>query len=519
MKQKITLDECLLHIPQPLTPDIKEYAIEEVFKRHRYIFVTRDGKYRTGYCTYCHKRFDADKVRHNQKATCPCCQSECIGKLVGMGRKGMFDDAYFVFYMKSAIDPSVIVAVGTYAARDFYYDYWNVKTNYATTSLYVFQPGIGGTAFHRHAWYNRNEQSMYLGDTFNRAGSCKCQFNRGHNASIHATYSRESIAAAVAGTPFQYSTWEQYKQGDMTEFFDLAARYPCVEYLTKLGFRRLIEEKLNGDRTYGAINWNGKSMEKVLKVSRQELQAASKELHGAIGFDELWIMQEGKKDGSKLSLSEARDVLGALSHYLDEVLRHPEHGNIRTIYNYLLKQTKKGKYKTARDAFPAWRDYIKDCKELGYDLTKERTRFPTNLYKAHQKTIKLVKHKADEILNQKIKHRAEKIKHLCFEKDGLLIRPALSTEELITEGKVLDHCVGGYSKGYAEGKGDILFVRRIEEPDKPYFTVEVRGGFVAQCRGRKNCGLKDDVKSFMDAFKKERLQKPVKSNKKREVAV
>lgn len=517
MKNKMMLKECLAHIPQLLTPEIKEYAIEEVFKKRRYIFVTRDGKYRTGYCTYCHKKFDADTVRHNQPAVCPWCKSECTGKAVGMGRKHMIDEAYFTYYTKSAIDPNVIVAVGTYTVRDFYWDYWNVKTHYLPTVLYVFQPGVGGTMFRRWVWFNRQEKEMRHG-SFERAGSCKCQFNRDHYANIYATYSRESLAAAVAGTQFQYSTWEQYRQGDMTGFFDLWCRYPCVEYLTKIGLRGLVEEKLVGNRTYGAINWHGKTLEKVLRLTKQELQAVGKDQRRDIGFTELWLMQEGKKDSSGLSLLEAKDIIVALYNYLDELLKHREYGNIRTIYSYLLRQTGKEKYKTPDGAFIAWRDYIKDCKDLGYDLTRERTCFPNNLYKAHQKTIKLVKHKADQILNQKIKNRAEKIRHLCFERDGLLIRPAVSTEELIAEGKALDHCVGGYAKGYAEGRGDILFVRRADEPDKPFFTVEVRKDFVAQCRGKKNCVPDKDVNAFMDAFKKHRLEKPAKKVK-REVAV
>ena len=517
---KMTVEECLTHIPQRLTAEIREFAIEEAFKAQRYIFVKRDGKYRTGYCSYCHKFFDADTVRHNHSAICPACDSKCLGKATGMGRKNMFDEVYFTYYMKSAIDPNVIVAIGTYAVRDFYCDYRLVETKFIDKSLYVFQPGIGGTAFHRWVWYNRSEQEMRYGDTYTRAGSCKCQFTRDHNAHIPTTYSRESIAASVAGTPFQHSTWEQYQHGDMTDFFDLFSRYPCVEYISKIGLRGLVEEKLNGDRTYGAINWRGKTLEKVLRITKQDLRAVDKNLRRGIGFDDLKIMQAGKKDNSGLSLIEAKDIANVFSSYIDEFLQHKQYGNIRTIYNYLLMQIgKENRYKTIRDVFLAWRDYINDCIKLDYDLTKERTCFPNKLYHAHQKTIKLVKHKGDEILNKKIQHRVEKIRHLYFEDDGLLIRPAVSTQELIAEGKALEHCVGGYAKGYAEGKGDILFIRRTAEPDKSYFTVEVRRDEVTQCRGGKNKMPEKDVEGFISKFKKERLEKQIKTNKKREVAL
>ena len=52
--------------------------------------------------------------------------------------------------------------------------------------------------------------------------------------------------------------------------------------------------------------------------------------------------------------------------------------------------------------------------------------------------------------------------------------------DLVDEGKALHHCVGGYIDNVAEGRCLIVFVRRVEEPKKPYVTVEVRDGKIAQ---------------------------------------
>ena len=65
---------------------------------------------------------------------------------------------------------------------------------------------------------------------------------------VIVTYcSRDSIKKAVKGTPFQYSTYDSYIDGDMVKFFSLYARYPCVEYLTKFGMSELVEAKLIGN--------------------------------------------------------------------------------------------------------------------------------------------------------------------------------------------------------------------------------------------------------------------------------
>ena len=219
--------------------------------------------------------------------------------------------------------------------------------------------------YRRPAYYSPGEKLIYSYCNYTMAKSVKCQFNRDHNSSIPTYCSRESIAAAVEGTPFQYSTWEQYDVGDdMTPFFDLFSRYPCVEYLTKLGFKHLVKDKITGNKTYSAINWRGKTMQKVLRLTNQELQSCPKDQRKKLTFPVLRIIQAGKKDGSNFSLDEAVKVDEVFDGYIKEVIRHRHYTNIRRIWNYTTKQAGKNKdyYHSHPDtAFTTWRDYLKDC--------------------------------------------------------------------------------------------------------------------------------------------------------------
>lgn len=63
-------------------------------------------------------------------------------------------------------------------------------------------------------------------------------------------------------------------------------------------------------------------------------------------------------------------------------------------------------------------------------------------------------------------------------------------------------CVGTYVDRVAKGQTHIFFVRRVEEPDTPYFTMEYNNGRVIQCRGSHNCGMPASVKAFVAAFEK-----------------
>lgn len=93
-----------------------------------------------------------------------------------------------------------------------------------------------------------------------------------------------------------------------------------------------------------------------------------------------------------------------------------------------------------------------------------------------------------------------------------------SGTEIILEGKMLQHCVGGYVQRHADGKTNILFIRKKDEPDMPYFTVEVSNDYqIIQCHGYKNeatCAKPDEIidfekryTDFLEELKNERNQR------------
>lgn len=62
-----------------------------------------------------------------------------------------------------------------------------------------------------------------------------------------------------------------------------------------------------------------------------------------------------------------------------------------------------------------------------------------------------------------------------YEKENLIIRPAKNAGEIIREGKTLHHCVGNesYIKNHNDGRSLILFLRKKEQPECPYVTIEL----------------------------------------------
>ena len=106
-----------------------------------------------------------------------------------------------------------------------------------------------------------------------------------------------------------------------------------------------------------------------------------------------------------------------------------------------------------------------------------------------------------EKLKQFEKNMVERIS-LEYQSENLIIRLPRSIGEITREGAVLHHCVGGYAERHAEGKLHILFIRQAENPNVPFYTMEVAvDGKIKQVRGLRNCDPTPEVAEFVEKYK------------------
>lgn len=165
-------------------------------------------------------------------------------------------------------------------------------------------------------------------------------------------------------------------------------------------------------------------------------------------------------------------------------------------------------------------DYLKNAELLEYKMNDPHILFPKNFKEAHNITYKIVNDKEfkDAELPQ-IARQFESYNRLYgFSDDKFLIKPPLRHNELKTEGQILNHCVATYAQRVALGETIILFIRKKDEADKPYFTLNLdpESLNIIQCRGYGNCSYPQEVKRFMDKWYKEKIEpmKRYKENKK-----
>lgn len=114
---------------------------------------------------------------------------------------------------------------------------------------------------------------------------------------------------------------------------------------------------------------------------------------------------------------------------------------------------------------------------------------------------------SDEHSLKKFEARKSVWKKLEYNKNEKFIVIAPSTAvDIANEGLELHHCVKSYIHDVVEGKTNILFIRKKDAPDTPFFTVEVSNDSkIRQIHGAFNCnvdsepGLDDFIKEWTNA--------------------
>ena len=127
-----------------------------------------------------------------------------------------------------------------------------------------------------------------------------------------------------------------------------------------------------------------------------------------------------------------------------------------------------------KSAVVEWFDYLIAAQNIKADLSDKTVRYPTSLRREHDRaTFKygIIKDKQKEEKFQNI--CIEYGKKYSYENEEYLIVPPKDMQDLFEEGRKLNHCVGSYADRIIDSTTCICFVRKANEPDEPYFTVEV----------------------------------------------
>ncbi|MPM69911.1 hypothetical protein SDC9_116859 [bioreactor metagenome] len=484
-----------------VTDEIKKFVRDDVFGRSEYLFVTKEKDKYKGYCSKCKHEYEVEHLHHNERGICPICGAEVTVKSTRYGRKNCLNEACFYYFEKSIADPKAVVCKGYYVTKDYTLDYKNPKEIYDLCAMYIFEDKKATMI--KESWgYTWGVRSSIF------------DFNQGYLAPKMCYCSFESIEKAIKGTSFQYIPYKEF-QGhySMVKVFGEYTKYPWIEQIVKMGFAEIIKAKLSGHSMLNCLNYKGKDVFKILKLSRKDVKdIRESKKHITPLFLNLYQLQAKHKAG--LSPAEVKSLENKCRYNYPRLENILKYTTLKKAFKYMEKQYKKyaKKFEYEGNVIITWSDYIDDCIKLEMDISSEHVLFPKDVHSAHQNTINQIKVKENKKYDKQIEKRAKALQKYIFEYKELLIRPALSSKELIEEGSALNHCVAThYIKPYAEGNTDIFFIRKVEEPEKPYCTVEVSKGKVIQSKIKGNKCPDEVTQEFIKAFTEIKLSRKKKN--------
>lgn len=460
--------------------------IDKVAVRENFIFYHyKRGGAKSGYCTFCGKEVPiTGHPYHNKKGRCSCCRHPIVFK--AFGRAGYIrTDRYYAYLIQRCRDGFVL--------REFKADRTYRKESLPRSEPYWHEL--------RRSIYDRSGEirSYYWGMYCQRetrwiAGKpCYYGYHGDERGRVYGKSLPCMEREELRGTGLV--EWlRKHPVTDPEKYLAVWKHVPKMEQIWKAGLPALTKE----------------CFERTDSVRKQILYPDEPRLIRALGLDgprfqrlrqidgdteDLAWLQLEKRTGQNVSddmlawLKKERITARDLIFISDRM-------SLVQIKNYLQKQ-KQYFDGSCRQALFTWQDYLAMAERLHYDTSDEIIYRVRKLRQRHDELV--IQSEAGSLEEQAAKMAAKypHVDAICMElqkkyayadEDYTVLAPQ-NIFEIIKEGRMLHHCVGNDGSGerYYERierqESFIMFLRRTNEPEDPYYTLEIEpDGTVRQKR-------------------------------------
>lgn len=480
-----------------LPADIDDFIDKHVMRDSRYLYYKPIGKSRIEcFCSHCRKTMTIDRPKKlkgqliNQKMTCPNCRSKVT--LKSQKRAPWIRD-------REILNILIKISEG-FIVRSFEVERYHDKDFRIEPKTILYEKL-------RNHIHNRSLKTYEEKQTYSKVFGwlpkrwVKQEYNSGYSGYVYF----RNLDKMLRGTEYQYCALKEYARKYshimVSDYFNTYLNYPNIEKMVKLGFIALTAEVINYGYSCSSIDFGQKDIYKMLGVSRTDLQELRK-LNP--NYHELEFWKILRENGEKPDIKRIRKI-GGLGWSNKETLKNVmKYTKVNRFIRYAEQQvSEKQKF---FDVLNDWNDYIRNAVLLRYDLRDTMYLFPHDLKRAHDTALEKVKLEKDKLTSEGITRiYQERLSEYAFRDKKFLVTMPADYEDLAREGKELHHCVATYADRIAEEECIIVFIRKVSEPDKPFYTAEIRDDQVWQLRGLRNCSATPEVEKFFEKYKKLKL--------------
>lgn len=497
-KETDAWDKMMDQVPE-LPKDWEYWVAKTGISQHFMFYEYKRGGAKKGYCSHCRKMVPIKNPRYDKAGYCSKCRHPVVYKSIG--KFGRIVTERENVYLIQRCELGIIVR--QFEARSFYR-----KSGYKTPRIscdevrrIFFNSEWRGKAFY-YGCYKQREYRWIRGGVY--AGT---NYNWYKGEVYRRTLSDLEKKELRHSGLVKMIRWK--KVIDPEAFLASLSKKPILEQIVKAELFVLVDELLEGK---GILeDYSSGKLSKVLKIDRNRLQRLRR-VEGGIQYLK-WLQYE-KKYGKNVADEEINWFVK--NHYM---LEHFEFILDRMsplqIKNYLLKQQKLSG-ESLDSILRTWKDYLSMAKRANVDVNDAIIYRASRLNQRHQEMVQIIEEmnvsmKAKEILAayegiDKVLSE-EKEKYDYQEGEYAIIAPE-KVEDILHEGNALHHCVDKgehYFERIAKRESFILFLRKAENIETPYYTLEVEpGGTIRQKRTKYNRQLDDidQAETFLRKWQK-----------------
>lgn len=269
-----------------------------------------------------------------------------------------------------------------------------------------------------------------------------------------------------------------------------------VEMLFRGRFYRLLQEtteRVCWESYYGKLMTDGSSMEEVFKIQdRQKINRIRDKDGGELMVEWMRCSERNNRKISDRALTWIMDngLLPGNMEWLECRF------SMEQAMNYIERQ-KKESYKkmSTKEVIGQYEDYMHMCNRLKKDTTDEMIYRPRELKRRHDKAVAEIQRLEAEIQAEEYSEKYSEAEAVLQEIGGkyeyrgkeYFIMVPKKIVEIVEEGNRLHHCAASSDRYFDRIKQQetyICFLRKIEKPEEPFYTIEVEpGGTIRQHRG------------------------------------
>lgn len=339
------------------------------------------------------------------------------------------------------------------------------------------------------------------------------------NVDIKAAPIMSETYEELKNTIFRYSGLKEYaaqvKEVNPIRYLQTYQKTPQMEMLAKMGLNE-IAEAINDGHVGIVVDASAKRLDSFLEIRAERVK---KLIEGKGNLRLLRVLQIEKSLNQHWT-EEQVDHLAETGLDIAHVALALKYMTIQKLLNRVGKYagcaygTNCGRaMNEIQNTAIMYLDYLAMRERRGYDLNNSVYQQPRNLDEAHtQMTAETNREEVKKRLREteekypNIKKQYRNLRKEYYYEDAMyVIRPARSAAEIVMEGRILHHCVGGdnYLSKHNEGKSYILMMRLQKEPETPYITIEINPEQkrIVQWYGERDTKPdKEKIQSWLDNY-------------------